>query len=210
MNGQSEYAQPGGYRAGAVNGGGYQQQQAPPSPSPSYQSAQQQQQQQQYQQYQQQQQQQQQQQVQSRTSTSSNASGPGPSSGQIPTAAEKKGADYVVFDRQPAQTFSKDAIARATGAKMKLEQFYKVAVESAIERNNRYVRFSLFVLVLGFMFESVWDTLRYFSRPKEMHRHLLVFLFLFLSIFELHCMDVVLTGKRCCWTLLSVHLDGLN
>lgn len=130
MNGQEGYAA-GGYRAGVANGGGggggyqQQQQQAPPSPVPSYAS-------------QQSLQQQQQQQAQNRISTSS-STGPGPSSGQLATAAEKKGADYVYFDRQPTQHFSKDATARATGAKMKLELFYKVAVESAIERNNRWV-----------------------------------------------------------------------
>jgi hypothetical protein len=42
----------------------------------------------------------------------------------------------VYFERSQAG-FSKDAIARTTGAKMKLELYYKVAVESAIERNNR-------------------------------------------------------------------------
>ena len=51
-------------------------------------------------------------------------------------ASEKKPGDYVYFERNPS-TFSKDTIARTTAAKMKLELYYKVAVESAIERNNR-------------------------------------------------------------------------
>jgi protein-serine/threonine kinase len=108
-------SQPTQYYAGAVNGGYHQTQ------------SQQHQQQQMYQQ-----QQPAPQPPQSRTS-----GGPGPSSGQIPMASEKKPADYVTFDRQPASVFSKDAIARATAAKMKMELFYKVAVESAIDRNNR-------------------------------------------------------------------------
>lgn len=73
-------------------------------------------------------------------------SGPGPAQGQIlPIASERLPADYVYFERTPATVFSKDAIARATGAKMKLELFYKVAVEGAIERNKRYVALSKLV-----------------------------------------------------------------
>jgi hypothetical protein len=49
---------------------------------------------------------------------------------------ERRPSDYVVFDRTPS-IFSKDAIARTTAAKMKLELYYKHAVEAAIERNNR-------------------------------------------------------------------------
>lgn len=90
-------------------------------------------------QYQQQQAQQQQPPQPQRTSSS----GPGPAQGQIlPIASERLPADYVYFERTPATVFSKDAIARATAAKMKLELFYKVAVEGAIERNKRYVAIS--------------------------------------------------------------------
>ncbi|KLO06908.1 AGC/NDR protein kinase [Schizopora paradoxa] len=71
---------------------------------------------QQQQQFQQQQQQQQQQQ-------SSNSAKP---------------ADYVYFDRTTAG-FSEEAVPKAKGAQLKLEHFYKVAVESAIERNQRRV-----------------------------------------------------------------------
>lgn len=46
--------------------------------------------------------------------------------------------DYVYFQRSTTG-FSKDAVPKATGAKLKLEHYYKVAVESAIERNKRYV-----------------------------------------------------------------------
>lgn len=51
-------------------------------------------------------------------------------------ASEKKPGDYVYFERNQ-NAFSKDTTARTTAAKMKLELYYKVAVESAIERNNR-------------------------------------------------------------------------
>lgn len=46
--------------------------------------------------------------------------------------------DYVVFDRSTA-AFSSEAVPRAKAAQMKLEHYYKVAVESAIERNTRSV-----------------------------------------------------------------------
>lgn len=49
-----------------------------------------------------------------------------------------KPADYVTFERSPAG-FSDDAVHRAKAAQLKLEHFYKVAVEAAIERNTRRV-----------------------------------------------------------------------
>lgn len=42
----------------------------------------------------------------------------------------------VYFERTTAE-FSSDAIARSTAAKLKLESYYKVAVDAAIERNAR-------------------------------------------------------------------------
>ncbi|CAE6391896.1 unnamed protein product [Rhizoctonia solani] len=57
---------------------------------------------------------------------------------QSPTGSAAKPADYVYFERTTAG-FSKDALPKATMAKLKLEHFYKVAVESAIERNTRRV-----------------------------------------------------------------------
>ena len=42
----------------------------------------------------------------------------------------------VYFERSTAD-FSTDAVARSTAAKLKLESYYKVAVDSAIERNAR-------------------------------------------------------------------------
>ncbi|KZP25554.1 kinase-like protein [Athelia psychrophila] len=45
--------------------------------------------------------------------------------------------DYVYFERRPQDNFTSDAVARATAAKLKLESYYKVAVDAAIERNQR-------------------------------------------------------------------------
>lgn len=47
-----------------------------------------------------------------------------------------KPADYVYFERTTAG-FSDDAVPRAKTAQLKLEHFYKVAVDAAIERNTR-------------------------------------------------------------------------
>lgn len=56
-----------------------------------------------------------------------------------PTQAQEKQRpdDYVYFERSTSG-FSSDAIARSTAAKLKLVSYYKVAVDSAIERNARY------------------------------------------------------------------------
>ena len=47
-----------------------------------------------------------------------------------------KPADYVYFERTTAG-FSDDAVPRSKAAQLKLEHYYKVAVEAAIERNQR-------------------------------------------------------------------------
>lgn len=89
--------------------------------------------------------------------TSSNNQGPAPMQGVQPTSpssppvgssgrpsnatsssASDKGSDYVYFERS-TQGMSKTTLDAATGAKLKLEHFYKVAVEQAIERSNRRV-----------------------------------------------------------------------
>jgi protein-serine/threonine kinase len=62
-----------------------------------------------------------------------------PQHGSLASNGDGKGdkpADYVYFERSTAG-FSKDALPRATAARLKLENFYKVSVESAIERNTR-------------------------------------------------------------------------
>jgi len=50
-----------------------------------------------------------------------------------------KGSDYVYFNRSTAG-FSAEAVPKAKAAQLKLEHYYKVAVETAVERNVRYVR----------------------------------------------------------------------
>jgi len=54
-----------------------------------------------------------------------------------PTQSSKP-ADYVYFDRTTVG-FSDDAVPRAKAAQVKLEHYYKVAVDAAIERNTRRV-----------------------------------------------------------------------
>jgi protein-serine/threonine kinase len=49
-----------------------------------------------------------------------------------------KPADYVYFDRTTTG-FSDEAVPRAKTAQMKLEHYYKEAVDAAVERNTRYV-----------------------------------------------------------------------
>jgi protein-serine/threonine kinase len=55
------------------------------------------------------------------------------------TSPKPRGEDYVYFERRPQDNFTSDAVARATAAKLKLESYYKVAVDTAIERNARCV-----------------------------------------------------------------------
>ncbi|KIK48279.1 hypothetical protein CY34DRAFT_20911 [Suillus luteus UH-Slu-Lm8-n1] len=52
------------------------------------------------------------------------------------STSKRKGDDYVYFERS-TDSFSSDAVSRATAAKLKLESFYKLAVDAAIERNGR-------------------------------------------------------------------------
>jgi hypothetical protein len=52
-----------------------------------------------------------------------------------------KGDDYVYFNRSTAG-FSPDVIPRAKAFQLKLEHYYKLAVEAAVQRNTRYVLFS--------------------------------------------------------------------
>ena len=47
-----------------------------------------------------------------------------------------KDEDHVTFERDTSE-FSSDAVARATAAKLKLESYYKNAVDSARERGGR-------------------------------------------------------------------------
>ncbi|EIW79360.1 kinase-like protein [Coniophora puteana RWD-64-598 SS2] len=52
------------------------------------------------------------------------------------TSSRQRGEDYVYFERS-TEGFSSDAVARATATKLKMESFYKVSVDAAIERNKR-------------------------------------------------------------------------
>ncbi|KAG5339458.1 hypothetical protein C0989_004144 [Termitomyces sp. Mn162] len=74
---------------------------------------------------------------------------PGPSSPLSPNVMNRhmipeqstsnpKPDDYVYFERSTAE-FSSDAVARCTAAKLKLESYYKVSVDAAIERNARRI-----------------------------------------------------------------------
>ena len=58
------------------------------------------------------------------------------SSSQSSSSNSNKPADYVYFERTTAG-FSDDAVPRSKAAQLKLEHYYKVAVEAAIERNQR-------------------------------------------------------------------------
>ncbi|KAE9410545.1 AGC/NDR protein kinase [Gymnopus androsaceus JB14] len=49
-----------------------------------------------------------------------------------------KPADYVYFDRTTAG-FTDEALPKAKGAQLKLEHYYKVVVDAAIERNTRRI-----------------------------------------------------------------------
>ena len=49
----------------------------------------------------------------------------------------------MYFQRSTAE-FTSDAVARSTAAKLKLESYYKISVDAAIERNARFVQRSSF------------------------------------------------------------------
>lgn len=53
-----------------------------------------------------------------------------------PSPSPQSDPDYVYFERS-TDGFSKNTTDRAAAAKLKLEHFYKIAVEQAIERNSR-------------------------------------------------------------------------
>ena len=51
---------------------------------------------------------------------------------------ERQQEDYVYFDRSTTG-FSAEAVPKAKAAQLKLEHFYKLAVDAAVERNTRHV-----------------------------------------------------------------------
>ena len=52
------------------------------------------------------------------------------------SSAGDKGPDYVYFERKPAQ-FGDTVMGKATAAKMRLELYYKEAVEGVVGRKER-------------------------------------------------------------------------
>ena len=55
------------------------------------------------------------------------------------TGGDRNDPDYVVFARQPQQAFSRAGLEKATATKLKLEHYYKKAVDDVVDRNKRYV-----------------------------------------------------------------------
>lgn len=76
------------------------------------------------------------QQQQSSSSASTSNGGSNNSHSNPPSA---RGPDYVVFERLPQQAFSRSGLEKATAAKLKLEHYYKKAVDDVVERNTRWV-----------------------------------------------------------------------
>lgn len=70
-----------------------------------------------------------------RSSMQSSQSAQSPSSAQSGSNLNKS-PDYVYFERSSAG-FSDEAVPRAKTAQVKLEHYYKVSVDAAIERNTR-------------------------------------------------------------------------
>lgn len=54
------------------------------------------------------------------------------------SSGDNKGPDYVYFERRPSQ-FGESTLGKAMAAKMKLELFYKEAVEGVVGRKERSV-----------------------------------------------------------------------
>jgi protein-serine/threonine kinase len=75
-------------------------------------------------------------------------------------------SDYVYFDRSTAG-FTSEAVPKAKAAQLKLEHFYKVAVEAAVERNTRQVSFLLYRI-----YKDTLMTCMVGSRRVELERKL--------------------------------------
>jgi protein-serine/threonine kinase len=67
---------------------------------------------------------------------SSNALHPSGSGGIAGGSPSDKGPDYVYFERKPG-AFGENTMGKAMAAKMKLELFYKEAVEGVVGRKER-------------------------------------------------------------------------
>lgn len=82
--------------------------------------------------------------------------------GQRPQAAHAQqqpqtDGDYVYFDRSTSG-FSSEAVPKAKAAQLKLEHFYKLAVEAAVERNTRSVCTSLAKYLDRLLINAIPDT----------------------------------------------------
>lgn len=60
------------------------------------------------------------------------------SASQSSASNASKSADYVFFERTTTG-FTDEAVPRAKTAQLKLEHYYKIAVDAAIERNTRFL-----------------------------------------------------------------------
>jgi protein-serine/threonine kinase len=60
-----------------------------------------------------------------------------PGGGPAPAGlSSDRGPDYVYFERKP-NLFGQDIVQKATAAKMRLELYYKEAVQGVVERKER-------------------------------------------------------------------------
>ncbi|TEB35718.1 kinase-like protein [Coprinellus micaceus] len=59
-------------------------------------------------------------------------------SARLPPSPSGQSPDYVYFDRNPS-IFNEEAQVRAKSAQLKLENYYKITVDAAVERNGRRV-----------------------------------------------------------------------
>ncbi|TFK61931.1 kinase-like protein [Pluteus cervinus] len=85
-------------------------------------------------------------------------------------SSSRRSDDYVYYERSTKE-FSPDAVARATAAKLKLESYYKVAVDSAIERNAR--RIELETRLVQAMTQDAKDReIRKYSKTESQHLRL--------------------------------------
>ncbi|KAF9006146.1 kinase-like domain-containing protein [Cyathus striatus] len=86
------------------------------------------------------------------------------------SARQQRPDDYVYFERSTSD-FSSDAVARSTAAKLKLESYYKVAVDSAIERNARRIEMETKLAQLH-MQDAKEREIRKYSRTESQHLRL--------------------------------------
>ncbi|EGN96778.1 hypothetical protein SERLA73DRAFT_184939 [Serpula lacrymans var. lacrymans S7.3] len=99
-------------------------------------------------------------------SNSQPGSAPGSSS-----ANKARSSDYVYFERSTDE-FSSDAVSRATATKLKMESYYKVAVDAAIERNGRRAELELKINQAMMPNESKEREIRKYRKLESQHLRL--------------------------------------